>query len=99
MELTFIGQGLDSDIEQSAGQHIIEAIDSGNFTSFSAFVAFVSVSGLKNIIDNLVNFKKNGGAIRIFLGVNLNATSKEALGYSGPIRSLILEHSDHLIWF
>ncbi|MBK7336708.1 MAG: NgoFVII family restriction endonuclease [Saprospirales bacterium] len=43
------------------------------------FVAFVSTGGLKNIIEELIAFKENGGEIKLYLGVNLNVTSKEAL--------------------
>ncbi len=50
-----------------------------SFNSFNAFVAFVSASGLTNIIDEMLAFKRLGGNIKLYVGVNLNATSKEAL--------------------
>lgn len=79
MELKFIGQGLDPDSDITAGNFIINSLESKQYNSFNAFVAFVSTGGLKNIIDQLVEFKESGGTVRLYLGVDLNATSKEAL--------------------
>ncbi len=79
MELKFIGQGLDPESDVTAGNFIIDSLESDNYNSFNAFVAFVSTGGLKNIIDELLAFKEDGGEIKLYLGVNLNATSKEAL--------------------
>jgi HKD family nuclease len=79
MELKFIGQGLDPESDITAGNFIIDSLESENYTSFNAFVAFVSTGGLKNIIDQMLAFRETGGEIKLYLGVNLNATSKEAL--------------------
>lgn len=79
MNLKFIGQGLDPESDVTTGNFIIDSLGSNHYNSFNAFVAFVSTGGLKNIIDQLIQFKANGGEIRLYLGVNLNATSKEAL--------------------
>jgi HKD family nuclease len=79
MELKFIGQGLDPESDITAGNFIIDSFESENYTSFNAFVAFVSTGGLKNIIDQMLAFREAGGEIKLYLGVNLNATSKEAL--------------------
>ena len=79
MELKFIGQGLDPESDVTAGNFIIDSLESDNYNSFHAFVAFVSTGGLKNIIDEMLAFKAAGGEIKLYLGVNLNATSKEAL--------------------
>lgn len=79
MELKFIGQGLDPDSDITAGNFIINSLESKQYSSFNAFIAFVSTGGLKNIIDQLVEFKESGGEVHLYLGVNLNATSKEAL--------------------
>ncbi|MDA3880575.1 MAG: phospholipase D family protein [Prolixibacteraceae bacterium] len=85
MDLKFIGQGLDPDSNLTAGNYIINSLESENYSTFNAFVAFVSLSGLNNIIDQLLEFKNRGSEIKLFIGVNLNATSKEAL-------ELLLEH-------
>lgn len=79
MKLKFIGQGLDPESDITAGNFIINSLESQNYSSFNAFVAFVSTGGLKNIIDQMLAFKEAGGKITLYLGVNLNATSKEAL--------------------
>jgi HKD family nuclease len=79
MELKFIGQGLSPESDITAGNFIIDSLESENYNSFNAFVAFVSTGGLKNIIDQLLAFRGAGGEIKLYLGVNLNATSKEAL--------------------
>lgn len=79
MELKFIGQGLDPESDITAGNFIIDSFDSEKYSSFNAFVAFVSTGGLKNIIDQMLAFREAGGEIKLYLGVNLNATSKEAL--------------------
>lgn len=79
MKLKFIGQGLDPESNVTTGNFIIDSLESENYNSFNAFVAFVSTGGLKNIIDEMLAFKETGGKIRLYLGVNLNATSKEAL--------------------
>jgi HKD family nuclease len=79
MELRFIGQGLDPESDITTGNFIIDSLESKNYSSFNAFVAFVSTGGLKNIIDQMLAFREVGGEIKLYLGVNLNATSKEAL--------------------
>lgn len=79
MELKFIGQGLDPESDITTGNFIIDSLESENYNSFNAFVAFVSTGGLKNIIDQLIAFREAGGETKLYLGVNLNATSKEAL--------------------
>ncbi|PKP13540.1 MAG: hypothetical protein CVU08_04800 [Bacteroidetes bacterium HGW-Bacteroidetes-3] len=79
MELKFIGQGLDPESDITAGNYILNSLESENYNSFNAFVAFVSTGGLKNFIDEMLSFKEAGGEIKLYLGVNLNATSKEAL--------------------
>ncbi|WP_370900293.1 phospholipase D-like domain-containing protein [Chryseobacterium gossypii] len=79
MELKFIGQGLNPESDMTAGNFIIDSLESEKYNSFNAFVAFVSTGGLRNIINQLHSFKENGGEIKLYCGVNLNATSKEAL--------------------
>lgn len=79
MELKFIGQGLDPESDITAGNFIIDSLESNHYNSFNAFVAFVSTGGLKNIIEEMLAFREAGGEIKLYLGVNLNATSKEAL--------------------
>lgn len=79
MELKFIGQGLDSENDIAAGDYLIDSLNDERYTSFKAFVAFISKSGIENIIDELTGFIGNGGSVCLYVGVDLNSTSKEAL--------------------
>ena len=79
MELRFIGQGLDPTSNSTTGNLIIDSLVDEQFNSFNAFVAFVSSGGLTNILTQLTAFKERGGQIRLYVGVDLNGTSKEAL--------------------
>ncbi|QBZ98862.1 phospholipase D-like domain-containing protein [Flavobacterium sangjuense] len=79
MAVRFIAQGLDPGSNINAGNLIIESLQCNNYQSVDIFVAFVSTSGLRNIMDELQAFQAAGGAIRLYVGVNLNATSREAL--------------------
>lgn len=85
MEVKFIGQGLDPESDVTAGNFVIDSLESDDYNSFNAFVAFVSTGGLKNIIDQLLTFKEDGGEIKLYVGVDINSTSKEAL-------EMLLEH-------
>lgn len=79
MEIKFIAQGLNVENNNPAGEKIIEALSQNNYNSFNAFVAFVSISGIRNIEDQLIEFKNRGSNIRLYVGVDLHGTSKEAL--------------------
>ena len=93
MELKFIGQGLDSENDIAAGDYLIDSLKDERYTSFKAFVAFISKSGIDNIIDELTTFIANGGSVRLYVGVDLNSTSKEALE-----RLIELEIENHIIF-
>ena len=79
MEIKFIGQGLNNENHISTGDIITQALQSNKYNQFKAFVAFTSTSGINNILDSLISFQKNNGDICLYLGIDLNATSKEAL--------------------
>lgn len=79
MEIKFVGQGLNPDSNQTAGNLLIDSLNSLSFSRFNAFVAFVSTGGLKNILEELSGFLERAGVARLYIGVDLNATSKEAL--------------------
>jgi HKD family nuclease len=100
MDLKFIGQGLDPESDITTGNFIIDSLESENYSSFNAFVAFVSTGGLKNIIDEMLAFRKAGGAIKLYLGVNLNATSKEALEklLENEIESYVIYSPNNIIY-
>lgn len=100
MIIKFIGQGLDPESDITAGNFIIDSLESNDYNSFNAFVAFVSSSGLNNIIDQLLAFKNDGREIKLFLGVNLNATSKEALDIllENDIESYVFYSPNNIIY-
>ncbi|MGL5561896.1 MAG: phospholipase D-like domain-containing protein, partial [Tannerellaceae bacterium] len=79
MEVKFIAQGISEEHTSPLGYSLAEALKEEAYHSFSAFVAFVSVGGIKNIEDQLIKFKSRGGDIRLYIGVDLHGTSKEAL--------------------
>lgn len=79
MEIKFIGQGLDPESDITAGNYLINSLNNNQYNRFDAFVAFISTGGIRNIQEELKSFKDAGRAVRLFVGVNLNATSKEAL--------------------
>jgi len=100
MNIKFIGQGLDPESDITAGNFIIDSLESENYNSFNAFVAFVSTGGLKNIIDEMLAFKEAGGEVKLYLGVNLNATSKEALEklLENEIESYVVYSPNNIIY-
>ena len=79
MDVKFIGQGLSSQSDKPAGDVINEILERSEFKEFSAFVAFASAGGIAQILPNLKKFMERDGKVRLFVGVNLHATSKEAL--------------------
>ena len=79
MDVKFIGQGLSSQSDKPAGDVINEILERSEFKEFSAFVAFASAGGIAQILPSLKRFMEREGKVRLFVGVNLHATSKEAL--------------------
>lgn len=80
MEISFLGQGLNPARNKQAGEAIKTALTSGEYTSVKIFVAFLSKSGLNAILTELNAFRRTAGhSVRVFVGVDLHGTSKEAL--------------------
>lgn len=52
---------------------------SNGYKSFTIFSAFAKNSGVLRLKDSLETFKKNGGHIKAFIGIDLDGTSYEAL--------------------
>lgn len=50
-----------------------------NYKSITIFSAFAKNSGVLRLKDTLVSFKKSGGYIKAFIGIDLDGTSYEAL--------------------
>lgn len=87
MKVKFIAQGVDSEKSQPAGDSIIKGLENKEFKTFCAFVAFVSKDGINQILDSCEDFIKKGGEVRLYIGVDLHGTSKEAL-------ELLLSHTE-----
>lgn len=79
MEVKFIGQGLSLPTDKPAGDVINEILENPSFNDFAAFVAFAREGGINLILPKLKKFIENGGKVRLYIGVDLHATSKEAL--------------------
>lgn len=79
MQIQFIAQGLPEGNSRPAGDAINEALGLSDYKSFAAFVAFASVDGINQLRDSFNNFTDAGGDIRLYIGVDLHGTSKEAL--------------------
>lgn len=62
-----------------AGDVINNALSETDYDSFAAFVAFVSTDGINQLKDGFNQFIEAGGKIRLYIGVDLHGTSKEAL--------------------
>lgn len=79
MKVQFIAQGIPESIGTPAGDVINNALLTTNYKSFAAFVAFVSVDGINQLKESFKQFIDSGGQIRLYVGVDLHGTSKEAL--------------------
>jgi len=61
------------------GNHLIKLLASEDYHTLNIAVAFAKNSGVLRIKDSLENFRKRGGKINIYVGVDLGGTSYEAL--------------------
>ena len=61
------------------GNRIIEMLDSGRYQTFNMIVAFAKNSGVLRLQEAITNFRKNGGEVHAYVGVDLGGTSYEAL--------------------
>lgn len=64
---------------KNLGNIIIDKLNSSKKGRFIFFSAFAKTSGVLRIKDALIEFKKNGGFVQAFVGVDLEGTSYEAL--------------------
>jgi len=77
MKVKFLGQGLNEKKNNPVGKYILKSLKH-EFNTLKLYVAFMRVSGLNEILENLIEFNKKG-EIKMFIGIDLNGTSKEAL--------------------
>jgi HKD family nuclease len=61
------------------GDRLIELLDSGEFHTLNIAVAFAKNSGVLRVKNALENFRKSGGKVNVYVGVDLGGTSYEAL--------------------
>lgn len=61
------------------GNRLIALLDSQDYHTLNIVVAFAKNSGVLRVKDALENFRAKGGKVNVFVGVDLNVTSYEAL--------------------
>ena len=61
------------------GNDLIDLLDSPDYDTLNIVVAFAKNSGVLRIKDSLDKFRRRGGTVNAFLGVDLGVTSYEAL--------------------
>lgn len=61
------------------GNHLIELLNSQEYQTLNIVVAFAKNSGVLRIKESLENFRKHGGKVNVYVGVDLGGTSYEAL--------------------
>ena len=71
------------------GNRLIALLDTTDYQTLNIIVAFAKNSGVLRIKDALARFRKRGGKVNVYVGVDLGGTSYEAL-------TVLLLHSDSL---
>lgn len=71
------------------GDRLIKLLDSPDYKTLNIIVAFAKNSGVLRIKDALEKFRKRGGTVNVYVGVDLGGTSYEAL-------TALLLHTDSL---
>jgi HKD family nuclease len=71
------------------GSYLIELLDSQDYQVLNIVVAFAKNSGVLRIKDSLKRFRDRGGIVNIYVGVDLDVTSYDAL-------TVLLLHTDSL---
>ena len=71
------------------GNRLIELLDSPDYQTLNIIVAFAKNSGVLRIKGALEKFRKRGGTVNVYVGVDLGGTSYEAL-------TALLLHTDKL---
>lgn len=61
------------------GNRLIELLDSRDYQTLNIIVAFAKNSGVLRIKGALEKFRERGGTVNVYVGVDLNGTSYEAL--------------------
>lgn len=72
-------QLLSQPFDSQLGDYLTQTLQSGKYDTCSVAVAFAKNSGVLRLRDSLMKFRKNGGDIHFYVGVDMNGTSYEAL--------------------
>ena len=79
METIIIGQGYNLEEDTSVGKELIKQFESKIYDNFTCLVAFASYGGVTALTKYIKEGKAKGMIIKVVLGVDQKATSKEAL--------------------
>ena len=79
METIIIGQGYNIEEDSSVGKELVKQFESNVYESFTCLVAFASYGGVSALTKYIEEGKAKGMKIKVVLGVDQKATSKEAL--------------------
>lgn len=79
METIIIGQGYNIEEDSSVGKELVKQFESKVYNSFTCLVAFASYGGVSALTKYIEEGKAKGMKIKVVLGVDQKATSKEAL--------------------
>lgn len=79
METIIIGQGYNIEEDSSVGKELIKLFESKIYDNFICLVAFASYGGVSALTRFINEGKVRGMKIKVILGVDQKATSKEAL--------------------
>lgn len=79
METIIIGQGYNLEEDSSVGKELVKQFESKIYDSFTCLVAFASYGGVSALTKYIEDGKAKGMKIKVVLGVDQKATSKEAL--------------------
>lgn len=71
------------------GEDLNESLDSGDFHSLSIVVAFAKNSGVLRLREAMRRFRERGGELHLYVGVDMNGTSYEALSNLLPIATTL----------
>lgn len=79
METIIIGQGYNIEEDSSVGKELVKQFESNVYDSFTCLVAFASYGGVSALTKYIEEGKAKGMKIKVVIGVDQKATSKEAL--------------------
>lgn len=86
---------LNQPFNEQLGDRLIGYLDSTKYQSLNIIVAFAKNSGVLRIKDAFERFRKRGGEINVYVGIDLGGTSYEALTVLLPnVDSLHIVHSE-----